>query len=96
MVFFLTDYGVLDRHTQVDSILGALDIEKESFQAAQLFSWIFFPMWILLAIVQTICFLLSNGRFHPLAKILEGCDANSAGKCAMRPMSTNYILSYGK
>ena len=74
-----TDYGVLERHTQVDNILGALDIENKSFQTAQLFSWIFFPMWILLAIVQTICFLLSNGRFHPLAKILEGCDI-SAGK----------------
>ena len=78
--FYPTDYGVLERHTQVDSILGALDMEKKSFQTAQLFSWIFFPAWILLAIAQTICFLFSNGRFHPLAKILEGCDASSEGK----------------
>ena len=81
-MFFPTDYGVLERHTQVDNILGALYIEKESFQTAKLFSWIFFPMWILLAIVQTICFILGNGRFHPLEKILKGCDIN-AGKFAM-------------
>ena len=78
-MFFHTDYGVLERHTQVDSILGALDIEKNSFQTSRLFSWIFFVIWIMLAIVQAICFILSNGKFHPLAKILEGCDI-STGK----------------
>ena len=82
-IFFHSDHGVLERHTQVDSILGALDIENESFQTSQIFSWIFFIIWIILAIVQAICFSLSNGRFHPLAKILEGCDASSKGKCAM-------------
>ena len=80
---FPIDYGVLERHTQVDSILGALDIEKNSFQTSRLFSWIFFMIWIMLAIVQAICFLLSNGKFHPLAKILEGCDASGKGKFAM-------------
>ena len=40
-------------------------------------------MWIILAIIQAICFLLSNGRFHPLAKLLEGCDVSSEGKFAM-------------
>ena len=72
MWFFFTDYGVWERHNQVDSILGALDIEKESFQKAQFFAWVFFPIWIFLAIVQAVCFVLSNGRFHPLSKILEG------------------------
>ncbi len=82
-LFFPSDYGVLERHTQVDGILGALDIENESFQKSQIFSWIFFIIWIILAIVQAICFSLSNGRFHPLAKILEGCDASSEGKCTV-------------
>ena len=65
----------------MDSILGALDIEKESFQTAKKFSWIFFPIWIMLAIVQAIGFLLSNEKFHPLVKILEGCDVNIEGNC---------------
>jgi hypothetical protein len=79
-IFFPSDHGVLERHTQVDSILGALDIENESFQTSQIFSWIFFIIWIILAMVQAVCFVLSNGRFHPLAKILEGCDASRKGK----------------
>ena len=64
----------------MDNILGALNIEKEAFQKAQLFSWVFFPTWIILAIVQAVCFVLSNGRFHPLTKILEGCDDIAEGK----------------
>ena len=84
-IFFLSiDYGVLERHNQVDGILGALEIEKESFQTASLFSWIFFPIWILLAIVQAICFLLSNGRFHPLAKIIEDFDYKRKGDIVNR------------
>ena len=76
---FFTDYGVLERHTQVDAILGALEMEKEAFQKAQS-AWIFFPIWIIMAIVQAVCFVLSNGQFHPLAKILEDCDGSDEGK----------------
>ena len=83
MCFLPTDYGVLERHTQVDSILGALHIEKKSFQTAQMFSWIFFPIWIIFAIVQTICFLFSNGTFHPLSKILKRCESSGEGKFAV-------------
>ena len=71
---------MLERHTQVDAILGALEMEKEAFQKAQLFAWIFFPIWIIMAIVQAVCFVLSNGQFHPLAKILEDCDVSDEGK----------------
>ena len=71
----------------MDNILGALNIEKEAFQKAQLFSWVFFPTWMILAIVQAVSFILSNGRFHPLTKILEGCDDIAKGKCL------NYIIA---
>ena len=76
---FFADYGVLERHIQVDTILGTLEMEKEAFQKAQLFAWIFFPIWIIMAIIQAVCFVLSNGRFHPLAKILEDCDDSDQG-----------------
>ena len=64
----------------MDAILGALEMEKEAFQKAQFFSWIFFPFWIIMAIIQAVCFVLSNGRFHPLAKILEDFDGSDEGK----------------
>ena len=76
----------MERHNQVDGILGALDIEKKSFQRAQLFSWIFFPLWILFAMVQAACVILSNGKFHPLAKILEECDESNEGNLIHEPL----------
>ena len=68
---------MLERHNQVETTVGALDMEKEALQKAQLFSYIFFPIWILFAIIQVVCFLLSNGKLHPLAKILEACDGSN-------------------
>ena len=55
-------------------MLGELEMEKESFEKAQWMAWMFYPIFILLAILQAISFLLSNGKFHPLAKILDGCE----------------------
>ena len=67
-----TDYGIRDRHMQLEATIGVLDMEIESFERAKLFSWIFFPSWILLTIVQAFCFVISNGKFHPLVDILHG------------------------
>ena len=55
----------------MENTVGTLEIEKESFRKAQIFSWVFFPIWIFLAIVQSICFVMSNGKLHPLAKIIK-------------------------
>ena len=70
-VYFL-DYGILERHSQLDNTIGVLDMEMESYERSKLMAWIFYPTWILLTIVQAICFILYNGRFHPLSKILDG------------------------
>ena len=80
----------------MDNILGALNIENEAFQKAQLFSWVFFPTWIILAIVQAVCFVLSNGRFHPLTKILEGCDNSDEGKYLNSIITCIYGLVFSK
>ena len=84
---FFEDLGVLERQNQVETDIGALDMENEAFKKAQLFSWIFFPIWILLAIIQAVCFLLSNGKLHPLAKILEACDDGND-----KDIATRYLL----
>ena len=63
----------------METTVGALDMEHEAFQKSKLLSYIFFPIWILFAILQSVCFLLSNGKLHPLAKILEACN-DSEGK----------------
>ena len=79
IIFTSTDFNVLERHNQIDEVIGALDIEKEALEKIRLFSWCFFPLWILLSIVQATCFVLSNGRFHPLAKILIPSQPNQFG-----------------
>jgi len=32
-----------------------------------------------MSIIQTGCFFLANGKFHPLAAILKGCDEGDQG-----------------
>ena len=72
LISFL-DYGILERHSQLDDTIGVLNMEMESYEKSKLMAWIFYPTWILLTLVQSICFILYNGRFHPLSNILDGC-----------------------
>ena len=67
------------RHNQLNEYLGVLDIEQESFDRSQLMAWVFFPIWIVMSIIQTGCFFLANGKFHPLEAILKGCDEGNQG-----------------
>ena len=78
LIYFL-DYGILERHSQLDDTIGVLDMEIESYEKSKLMSWIFYPTWILLTIIQAICFILYNGKFHPLSKILDGCNIKRKG-----------------
>ena len=73
-VQFFPDYGILERHTQLNNTIGALDMETKSFERAHFFAWIFFPTWIGLTAIQAFCFTMYNDKFHPLAKILDGSE----------------------
>ena len=83
LISFL-DYGILERHSQLDDTIGVLDMEMESYEKSKLMAWIFYPTWILLTIVQAICFILYNGRFHPLSKILDGKPSQQNKKLALK------------
>ena len=63
-----------------NSIAGVLDMEIEAYHKIQLFSWIFFPTFIGLAVMQYFFFFLYNGPLHPSAKILDGVDNTSKGR----------------
>ena len=78
LISFL-DYGILERHSQLDDTIGVLDMEMESYEKSKLMAWIFYPTWILLTILQAVCFILYNGKFHPLSKILDGWEAQRKG-----------------
>ena len=55
-------------------------MEIESYERVKLFAWIFFPIFVFLAIVQILTFFLYNGPLHPLSKILDGDENESKGK----------------
>ena len=67
------------RHNQLNDFLGVLDMEQESYDRSQIFAVVFFPIWIVMSIFQTVCFYLANGKFHPLADILKGCSECDQG-----------------
>ena len=79
-LIYLSDHNISERHKLLEtSITGVLDLEIESYERARMFSWIFFPIFIALAIMQYTSFYLYSGKFHPMAKILNGKDNSSAG-----------------
>ncbi len=71
------DYGILERHIELEDTIGVLDMETKSYKRAQLLSWILFPTWIGLAAIQAFCYIMYNDKFHPLAKILDGSEHNN-------------------
>ena len=81
-----TDMTVKERHNQLDATIGFLEFEMKVLERAQLMSWVFFPTWICMAILQAILFTLYNGKFHPLAKILEGCNVEDSNDMYFSPV----------
>ena len=75
-----TDRNILDRHNHLIATVGFLQMEEDSLRTAYYFSWVFFPAWIILTIVQIVCFFLYNGRLHPLAKIIDKYEVDETGK----------------
>ena len=79
------DHNISMRHNLLNSCLvGVLDMEIESYERAKLFVWIFFPIFIFLAIFQILTFFLYNGPLHPLSKILDGDEIENNGKRFIR------------
>ena len=66
----------MERHNDLDATIGFLEMEERSLDRSRLFAWVFYPIWIILSITQAFCFFLANGKYHPLAKILDGSDEN--------------------
>ena len=75
--FFLPDPKILERQTLLESTIGVLDLEHESYNTSKLFTWLFYLIFIVLTFFQVVSFHLYNGVFHPFSKILDGTDENS-------------------
>ena len=77
---------IKERHNQLNATIGFLESETESLERAQLFAWVFFPTWIFMAILQAISFMLYDGIFHPLVKILDGCKVEESNEIYFSPI----------
>ena len=85
---------MLERHNDLDTTIGFLEIEEHSLDRSYLFSWVFYPTWIVLSITQVLCFILANGKYHPLARILYGSDENDVdeGKLDKNCLISSHLL----
>ena len=73
-----SDTKISERHLLLKSTIDTLPEEDDAYDLAKLLSWIFFPIFIVLALGQIFFFKLFNNRFHPFVDILKG--ANRKGK----------------
>ena len=54
-------------------------MEKDSLDTAYLVSWVLYPTWIVLSVIQALCYVLSNGKFNTLSKVIEACNDRNQG-----------------
>ena len=60
--------------------IGTLQMEDEAFVQCYYnvttMSWIFYPIFTLIGILQIILFVLYNNKFHPFCDLLKGADTD--------------------
>ena len=50
--------------------IGTLQMEDEAFVLCYYLSWVFYPIFTLIGILQMILFLLYNQKYHPFSDLL--------------------------
>ena len=73
------------------STIDTLPEEDEAYNLAKLLSWVFFPVFVVLALCQMLLFNLFNDDFHPFVEILKG--ANTQGKYCKNKLNQYFELS---
>ena len=64
-------------------------MEDEAYVQSFYMAWIFFPIFILIAVVQGLLIELYNKKYHPFNIILEG--ATKKGKILFPSMLIKYV-----
>ena len=73
---FISDTKVYERHLHLKATIGTLQMEDEAFVLCYYLSWVFYPIFTLIGILQMILFLLYNQKFHPFSVLLIRPDAD--------------------
>ena len=86
-----SDTKISERHLLLKSTIDTLPEEDEAYNLAKLLSWVFFPVFVVLALCQMLLFNLFNDDFHPFVEILKG--ANTQGKYCKNKLNQYFELS---
>ena len=90
LYFNISDVQVAERHIHLKDTIGTLVMEDEAYVQSFYMAWIFFPIFILIAVVQGLLIELYNKKYHPFNIILEG--ATKKGKILFTSMLIKYVL----
>ena len=90
LYFNISDAQVAERHIHLKDTIGTLVMEDEAYDQSFYMAWIFFPIFILIAVGQGLLIELYNKKYHPFNIILEG--ATKKGKILFTSMLIKYVL----
>ena len=79
LFLFISDSKVYERHMHLKATIGTLQMEDEAFVLCYYLSWVFYPIFTLIGILQIVLFLLYNQKYHPFSDLLIRPDTD-AGK----------------
>ena len=85
-----SDTKISERHLLLKSTIDTLPEEDEAYNLAKLLSWVFFPVFLVLALGQVLLFYFFNDRFHPFVEILKG--AKTQGKYCKNKLNQYFEL----
>ena len=89
-LLYFSDHAIHTRHALLLNTVGVLHMEIEAYNKAFTFSWIFFPIVIMLALLQLVFFTLYNNQLHPMRKILDGVYIKTSD--TSKQLIINYVL----
>ena len=72
--FWLSDLKISERQLHLKATIGTLSMEDEAYTQAYYMAWVFFPCFLLIAILQLILFCLFNHKYHPFSDLLDSAD----------------------
>ena len=72
--------------------IGTLQMEDEAFELCYYLSWVFYPIFTLIGILQMILFLLYNQKYHPFSDLLIRPDTDDGKLSKVLYMSSSFWL----
>ena len=71
-------------------------MENEAYNLAYHMAWVFFPCFLLIAMLQLILFCLFNHKYHPFVDLLDDANYQGMYNLGVSPsLVSRYCEGYG-